>query len=189
MATVTYKDFAASQGWSHSYVTKLKDQGRLVLEGKRILVDETLALIAQTAGTRDDVSRRNAENRSQPKTGGGATLPPENDSMEKARRVKAVSDARRVAALADQEEMMRDKMAGDLVAREDVEAAMKFVGAAVRSLMDVFPDQNAAVLAPVQDHHEIHAMLTEQCNDVLLRLGDAIERQREALAKGEAGGA
>jgi hypothetical protein len=59
---------------------------------------------------------------------------------------------------------------------------MKFLGAALRAAMDVFPDQTAPVLCAVTDLNETHALLTEACRNVLLDIGAAIERQREQLA-------
>lgn len=170
--------FAARIGQSRQYVSKLKQAGRLVMDGEKIDAEASVALIAQTSGTRDDVKERHAQTRS---ASAGEVPQAVIDSMEKARRVKAVSEARRVAAQADREEMERDRMAGDLIAREDVDAAMKFIGATIRALLDVFPDQVAPVIAPVTDMNECHAMLTDQCRGVLHGLGEAIARQRAAL--------
>lgn len=170
--------FAKRIGQSRQHVGKLKEAGRLVMVGDKVDAEASIALIAQTAGNRDDVRDRHAQARA---ASAGEVPAPVIDSMEKARRVKAVSEARRVAALADKEEMERDRLAGDLIAREDVDAAMKFIGATVRGLLDVFPDQTAPVIAHVTSMDECHAMLTEACRNVLVGLGDAIEKQRAAL--------
>ena len=77
--------------------------------------------------------------------------------------------------------MKAAQMAGNLIAREDVDAAMKFLGASVRAAMDVFPDQTAPVLCAVTDLNETHAVLTEACRNVLHDIGVAIERQIAAL--------
>jgi hypothetical protein len=58
---------------------------------------------------------------------------------------------------------------------------MKFLGAAVRAALDVFPDQTAPILAPTTDLNETHALLTEACRSALYDIGVAIERQHEAL--------
>jgi hypothetical protein len=65
-----------------------------------------------------------------------------------------------------------------------VDAALKFVGATVRGLLDVFPDQVAPLVTPVTDLAEVHALLTEACRNVLEDFGAAVKRQQEAL-KGE----
>jgi len=102
-------------------------------------------------------------------------------TLKDASIIKAFAESRRVAALADKEEMERDRLAGDLIAREDVDAAMKFIGASVRGLLDVFPDQVAPLVAPVASMDECHALLTENCRNVLVGLGDAIKRQCATL--------
>lgn len=172
--------FAERIGQSRQYVSKLKQTGRLVMVGDKIDAQASMALIEQTSGTRDDVKERHAQTRA---ASAGEVPQAVIDSMEKARRVKAVSEARRVAALADREEMERDRLAGDLIAREDADAAMKFIGATVRGLLDVFPDQTTPLVAPVTNMDECHALLTEACRNVLIGLGDAIEKQRAALGR------
>jgi hypothetical protein len=189
--TVTKAEFARIIGRDSGWVTRLAQRGRLVLEGEgreaRVLVAESKALIEQTRASRDDVAARHADKRSA--HGSSGVVPPAydpGDSMEKARRIKVVSEARRFAAAADREEMERDKLAGDLIAREDVDAAMKFIGASVRGLAEVFADQIAPIVAPMTNLDEVHAALAEARRDELVRLGEAIERQQAALAKGGA---
>jgi len=59
---------------------------------------------------------------------------------------------------------------------------MKFIGATVRSLMDVFPDQVTPLVAPVTDLGEVHQHLTDAARNVLIGLGEAIRQQQEKLA-------
>jgi hypothetical protein len=67
MNTLTKSKFAKQQGWRPSYITKLKDQGRLVLdENGLVLVEATLEKIKATAGARGDVAARNAADRKAP---------------------------------------------------------------------------------------------------------------------------
>lgn len=58
------KAFAESQGWSPSYVTKLKGQGKLVLDpsGKLIDVPATLARLRDTADPSKQVVRERHAN-------------------------------------------------------------------------------------------------------------------------------
>jgi phage terminase Nu1 subunit (DNA packaging protein) len=196
-AILTKSDFAKLLGLMPSYVTALIKAGRVVLDGDgraaRVRVAESLALIEATQGGRFDVARRHAAARRQG-ANAGAGIPmvrstPENaskrdsDDVEPERLVDAKT--RKESAQADQEEMKAAQMAGNLIAREDVDAAMKFLGAALRAAMDVFPDQTAPVLCAVTDLNEIHALLTEACRNVLMDIGAAIERQREQLAGGQ----
>lgn len=209
----TCVEFARLNGWAPSWVTKLRRAGRLVLEGEgrraRIRVEESMARIAQTEGTRDDVARRHAETRRngarrapappvegvvQPAPAESAGGPPDAaeapspaspwlSELDTARHLKVTAEARRVAALADREEMERDRLAGNLIAREDVDAAMRFLGAAVRGQLEVFPDQVAPLVAPVSDLEEVHALLTEHCRNVLTAVAEALERQGAGLAR------
>ena len=185
---ITLKEFAEKIGRAPSYVTKLKQTGRLVFSrAGRVKVKESLALIEQTAGNRGDVAQRHQAQRaeSEPAKGNGSAPSTQEISagmtLKDASIIKAFAESRRVAALADKEEMERDRLAGDLIAREDVDAAMKFIGASVRGLLDVFPDQVAPLVAPVASMDECHALLTENCRNVLVGLGDAIKRQCATL--------
>jgi hypothetical protein len=203
----TLSQFAAQQGWEPSYVTKLKQAERLVLNSRgRVLVKESLERIDLTAGTRSDVKQRNQEKRTaagkaatveskSKRTGeksGAANTPevPEPDSqkemIKQAQVAKALAESRRVQALADKEEMERDKLAGDLITRESVDAAFKFIGATIRALMDAFPDQVAPIIAPISNMDEVHVHLTEQCRNVLVGLGEAIERQQSEIRNSQA---
>lgn len=47
-ATCSQAEFARLQGWARSYVTKLKDEGRLVIDGKRVDIAASLARIRAT---------------------------------------------------------------------------------------------------------------------------------------------
>lgn len=67
MTTLTKSAFAKQQGWRPSYVTKLKDQERLVLDDNgMVVVEATLEKIKATAGARGDVAARNAAERKAP---------------------------------------------------------------------------------------------------------------------------
>lgn len=108
---------------------------------------------------------------------------PADPTLVEARRAKILAESRRAQAAADREEMERDKEAGQLLTREAVDTALKFLGATLRGLLDVLPDQLAPVVAPVSDLDEVHALLAQAARDVLTRLGEAMERQREQLLR------
>ena len=194
-AILTKSEFADYLGLVPSYITALVKAGRIVLDGEgrsaRVKVAESLALIESTHGGRFDVARRHAAARRRAPSEALASTSPkatkenaakrDSESPESEKLVDAKT--RKESAQADQEEMKAAQMAGNLIARDDVEAAMKFIGAAVRAAMEVFPDQNAPVLCAVTDLNETHALLTEACRNVLLDVGAAVERQREQRAK------
>lgn len=189
--TLGKAEFAKFIGRSPSYVTALRKAGRLAMtEGGRVRVAESLRLMLETKGIRDDVAARWAalagmEIPTAPREAQDAPVGALGDGGDVVlRRSRAESEARRAAALADQEEMNRDKMAGNLIAREDVDAAMRFLGAAVRSALDVFPDQVAPLVAPVTSLDEAHALLVDACRNSLDGIGQALARQKDELAKG-----
>lgn len=193
---VTRKQYAEHRGCAPSYVTALGKQGRLVLDAQgRVLVAETDALIANTGGDRPDVAARHATGRTQTaakaqtEAGHGVDMAAPEKSPKSAQGVtgERMADARvrKEAAQADQEEMKAAQMAGALVAREDVDAAMKFIGAAVRGILDVLPDQTAPLVAPTTSMEEVHALLTDATRNALHDLWRVIERQQDQLtAKG-----
>lgn len=175
---VSRKEFAEMHGWSQSYVTALGNSGRLVLsKSGDVMVAESKSLIEETAGSREDVKDRHAAAR-------GSNSDSGDETASKVRRIRLASEARRAVAVAEQEEMKTAQMRGDLIAREDVDGAMKFTGATVRGLLDVLPDQLAPVLAPVTSLDEIHAILVDHCRNVLEQLGQAIHAQKDQLARG-----
>lgn len=195
-ATMKKGEFARFLGLAPSYITALVKAGRVVTEGEGrgalVKVAESVALIEATQAGRFDVARRHAaaRRRGANEAPGDAPLrsTPENapkrdsESHDPERLVDAKT--RKESAQADQEEMKAAQMAGNLIAREDVDAAMKFLGASVRAAMDVFRDQTAPILCAVSDLNETHAMLTEACRNVLHDIGVAIERQHESLRSG-----
>ena len=179
----------------------------------RVKVAESEAALAQTMGNRDDVAARHAENRgadapsqqpasqiapAAPKTGpvgqgaglasgeGGEPDPESFGPLAAARHAKILAESRRAVALAEREEIERDKLAGELLERSEVELAFKAVGAQIRSLMETYPDQVAPLVAPVATLEDCHALLSEQCRNVLSNFSAAMQRQAEALQKGGA---
>lgn len=187
---VTQAEFARIMGVNRSTVTaEWKNKGRLVMEGPLVDVEKSRALIAETANP-SYAGAANAHAIERAAKAGTtvsthSTIPPSSESeleedagisYQAARAVKEKYAA--LKARADYEQQI-----GNLIAREDVDAAMRFVGGAVRSLAEVLPDQLAPVLAPMHTAHEVHKCLTAAARDLLLRLGQAIETQRAALQK------
>jgi hypothetical protein len=188
--------FAAFIGRTPQYVTKLLKDGRLVMDeaGKRVKVAESLRLMAETRGARDDVAARwtALAGAAIPEASVVAPTPPAgaqagsgaSDEVNELRQSRAEAEARKAAAQADQEEMKAAQMRGDLIPREEVEAALTFVGGAIRGALDLLPDQTAPVVAPVSALDEVHAILQDASRNALEAIGQAITRQRAELAKG-----
>jgi hypothetical protein len=164
---LTLSEFATQQGWRPSYVTKLKNANRLVLtKDGRVRVKQSRELIEQTAGRRSDVAARHAETRNQ-----NAQEPRHVEEQQKPAKEKRSSKApveqlhegltlKEMALRIKHAEMVAkeaearikrfdaDQKAGNLIPREEVDAAMKFIGGAVRAQADVYADQTTPLVAP-----------------------------------------
>ena len=202
--------FARRLGRGASYVTKLLGQERLVMDGAgrgaRVRVAESLARIAATEGSRDDVKARHAQARAaatvRPETapqgspavaalqedpaGGLRALAGQQGALDfpddaSSAVTKARAQARDAKAAADIREMERDKMRGELIAREQVESAFRFVGGALAGLLDNLPGQYATLLAPVTDADDMEQRLAEMCDHLRSQYGDAIARQQREI--------
>ncbi len=171
---VKAKEFAALLGVTPSYVTKLGQQGRLVREADgSIDAEASRMLIEQTGGDRPDVAERHRAQRTRKD---GAAPVSGGMSLSVARAMKE-----EYAALRAREEYQA--LIRNLIAKDDVETAMRFIGGAVRAAFDVFPDQTAALVAPVSNLDEIHEVLTQACRDALHNIETAIKQQQDALGK------
>ena len=204
----TQAEFAAAQGWHRSTVTRLKQAGRLVMQGRLVEIAARLARIEETGGMRFDVAERHAANRAQPGTqlaqpeaektaqaplagagegtgsGDGAIAAPASGSGTGERRSDA--QARKEAALADLAEMDVQQKRGNLIPKDDVDAALRSFATSVRARLDVLPDQLAPLLAPVADLDEIHALLAEHCRSILAAVADDMGRAAMAAGQGAA---
>ena len=196
-ATLRKNEFAKLLGIAPSTVTQMRKKGHVVAEGgatnDEIKVFESLRLISVTPSISAKNRRRAIAllRDFEPVVDKDAAeekqidlAPPE--SVYVASEAQTVAMARKISAQADQEEMKAAQMAGNLIAREDVDAAMRFLGAAVRAAMDVFPDQTAPIVCAVADLNETHALLTDACRNVLADIGAAIERQQAAISGSKA---
>lgn len=182
-----FRDFAKSQGWLPSYVTQLKQAGRLVLtdDGRRVRVAESLRLIADTRDpAKAGVAARHAAARGQ----GGATTaaePPAGDSGADVApdASPALQDdphsLRRAKALADKEEalarrVLREEQVeiGELLPRDQVVAVVADAVVQLRTRLEVLPATLAPALAATDDEARVK---------VLLR--DAVEQALEELAR------
>lgn len=199
MTAATRKEFAALAGYSPSYVTKLGKEGRLVLTADgRVDVEATQRLIDQTGGTRPDVAARHADSRraGAKKTGGEWVDKGEAEKTPQRPAVSGGGETERIGNSLQASRAVKEKYAalrakaeyetliGGLIPREDVEAAMRFIGGAVRAALEVLPDQTAPLVAPIADLAEIHDALQTACRDALHAITDAMARQKEEILSG-----
>lgn len=194
----TQAEFAALMNVSRKTVTVWKQDGRLVMSGTKVDIEASKRLIEQTGGTRPDVAERHAAARAGEKAEPATETPQEKfaamraaaaplgdpaekigNSLQAARAVKEKYSA--LKAKAEYETLI-----GDLIPREDVDAAMRFIGAAVRAALDVLPDQTAPLVAPITNLAECHETLTDACREALQGIVAAVERQKAEIFKGQA---
>lgn len=171
--------FARQQGWSRSYVTQLKHDGRVVMseDGKKVLVEASLARIQATEDpNREDVKQRFAAERSAKaadETDDADGLD-SNSSYQEARAVKE-----RFNALSAK--LAYEREAGTMIEASEVNKAGAELGTHIRTALENMPDQLAPELAPISDPARVHAVLVEHFEGLLLD----VSKQVGMLAGGQ----
>lgn len=193
MTTESQADFARrmeghmGRAVNRSTVKRWADSGRLVMVDGKVDVEASLALLGGTQADRQDVSDRHAkeaaEKATEGRTGHDAPQPAADLSMEKARRVRAVAEARIKAAEAEIREMERDRTAGKLIDKEVVDFVLNDFGATLRSTMENFAGRMAPVVFPLTTLEETHAALEEAAERVLEEISDAMKRRTQQQAE------
>lgn len=180
--------FARRLKWNRSSVTRAVKDGRVLLEGNLVNVEESLRRIDALAhpAPHHQAHARQLEEQRNAKTQGeggqvtngsaGSALAPEKpqEGIEalNLRLKRAEADKREHEA--EMTRMERETMAGNLIAREDVEFALDDFGATLRSLMESFADRLAPVVYPLQSIEETHAALADAAQDVLAAMNGSL---------------
>lgn len=167
------KNFAISQGWSPSYVTKLKEQGRLVLspDGKSVDVQSTLARLNRTSDPgKEHVRDHHASARSERDVGRHT----KHDAPDDLPDTGSSSDpkywdnkTRREGALAALAELELAKKSGILVQRDRVQAVAFAAGRMLRDAMLNIPTQIAPILAGMTDPWDVERALRDAMRQVM----------------------
>lgn len=177
MSTATQTEFAGRIGVAKSYVTKLKQLGRLVMaDGGLVDVEASLDLLQKT---RDEskpshLNLGNAGHQSAPASPRLAAVPaeeapvqeqpsPEEMNYQQARSVKERYQA--LAARRDYEQSC-----GDLMVAADVLAVVSRIAVTLRTRFESFPDLLAPQLADLRDEHVIRALLADHVQILLADL-------------------
>ena len=178
--------FAAEQGWSASYVTKLGQQGRLVLceNQKLVNVDATLAILRRTADPGKESVRQHHLTGRIDKHVTPHTQP---DSPQEPDQPLAGSDpkywdkkTRREGALAELAELELAKKRGELVDRQRVEAMAFAAGRTLRDAVLGLPTQLAPVFATMTDAFQIEIKLRDALRQVF---ADAVKMSADDLTR------
>lgn len=145
------KDFALNQGWAKSYVTKLKQQGRLVMTADGY-VDTTasLALIRQTTGA------------------------PERAAEAVVSAGFSDSRDRKEHYAAELARLEFEQRVGKLLPAADVHSAVADAATTLRSRLQSLPAQLAPQLAALTDEGAISVLLTDQIELLLSEMADAV---------------
>jgi len=178
-------EFARLLGIARSYVTKLKADGRLVMDGMLVDVEASRLRIVETADpNRDDVASRWAVQRALKVPIAPTTLTHEDtgeDETLPATGSYATARARKENAQADIAEMERDKQRGQLIERAAVAAAIEDIMTAVRQALEQQPHRIAPLLVG-NDLDYIRATLKQEINDVLALMSREFGQRLRQLA-------
>ena len=182
--------FARHLGRSKSWVTRLKQAGRLVLlPDGRLDVDGSLRRIEATAGTRHDLADRNAEERdgrqqspADTTEGAGASTGEGGDDIldldEIGRRTRI---AKMLAAEADARSRTSaaDELSGLQIRRASVLKDMTDATGVILSTMDSLPDRVAPLLVNIADQSQIRGVLRDEVG----QMQSAIAEQLAEIAR------
>lgn len=188
MTTESQAAFSRRLGVDRSHITRLKQHGRLVMgEGGGVDVQASLRRIVETAGGRDDVAARWAAARLAETAPAAPAAPPRGQGMGEAAigETRADAQARKEAAAADLLEIELAQKRGNLIPKEDVDAALKTFAAAMRAGLEVLPDAVSPLVAPVSSLDEVHAVLAEASRGLLSVVADQLARTEAELRKND----
>ncbi len=175
MTTVTQSDFAALIGNDKSYISRLKQAGRLVLTADGMVdVEKSQALIAatadpsrpaqsaiQTQARADAVAESPRQERAAPDAIG--------NSFAAAKAVREKYNA--LTAKAEYEQLI-----GKLVDADEARLFAADLAASFRGALEILPDRIAPELVPLTDTEAVRAVLVEAFEHALTDLADKIAK-------------
>lgn len=170
---VTQIEFARLEGIAKSYVTQLKQAGRLVMQDDLVDVEASRALIAQTADPAKDAVAANwqaqREESKAEKTAAADTNQTEEigSNYQAARAVKEKYNA--MQAKLDYERAVGEVVARDAVVYRTNDAATTF-----RVQMERLPDILAPQLAAESNEREIRLILADAIESALEELSSKL---------------
>jgi hypothetical protein len=175
--------FAERMGLNKSFVTRLKQAGRLVLtQTGQVDVEASIARIDATRGTRYDVEYRNAQSRNPQLFPDVATAPtrfsaPDNadrdsapvsaldlDEIGRRTRHAQMLEREAVARMREREDL---ELAGDLVRRQAVSHALTTAVGVILNAAETLPDRVTPLLIDVSDSARIRALLRDEIETLL----------------------
>lgn len=173
---VSQAEFARLQGVDKAHVTRLKQVGRLVMEGGQVNVTASRARITETADLRYPQNRaRPAQNAPQ---GDGAVKvgPPPQDRNEQAAMSLQTARAVKENYAARMAKLEYERESGKLVNADAARLFAADLGATFRGALEILPDRLAPELIPLNDADAISAVLVGAFEQVLSGLAEKIEK-------------
>jgi hypothetical protein len=179
----TQADFARHINKHRSYITQLKQEGRIVMSenGKHVLVNESLNLLKETADyNRDDVSERHAAERFKKNESRGdeydwlEDADPNKTTLAKGRAIEQHYKA--LSARMDYKASI-----GDLVSKDEVKNAVLDIISTFRQSIENFPHRIAADLVG-KDVDFIRSTLRQEVYQVLTDLQKNFDKK---ITKGQ----
>lgn len=165
---VSQAEFARLLGVGRSYVTALKQSGRLVFDDQgRVLVQESQQRIADSADpNRDDVKARYAKERAGAQT---PAVEPMEEPDEPGGHDYQKSRAKKEHFLAEQARVTFERDIGKLIEKAEVEAATADVVTALRQALENMPHRTAPELVG-KDLNAIRATLKQEIHGALAEM-------------------
>lgn len=167
MTTATQSEFSAILGKDKSYVTRLKQAGRLVLNADgQVEVEKSQALISATS----DPSRNAAVKARTKETLRQESAPQQDAIGNSYQTAKAVNEKyKALTAKAEYETLI-----GKLVDADEARLFAADLAASFRGALEILPDRLAPELVPLNETEVVRAVLVEAFEQVLVDLADKI---------------
>jgi hypothetical protein len=172
MTTMTKSEFAKHINVKPGYVTQLITAGRLVMEGNKVIVEESMKLIEETRDpSKTAVSARHEKSREE------KLKQPQPEQEQETRQPEEItagagSAYQHAKAFREKYNALSAKMAYEremktLLPADDVRQAVMDGDTIIRSRLESLPDQLAPQLAAETDEQRVRAILIEQIEHLL----------------------
>lgn len=175
MTTMTKSEFARHINVTPGYVTQMNASGRLVMEGNKVNVEESIKRIEDTrdpskSGVADRHSK-NRENKDNPKVDSDSENKTfsESSAYHEHKTIKEKYNALQ-AKIAYEKELKQ------LLPADDVRQAVMDGDTIIRSRIESLPDMLAPQLAAELDEQRVRAILTEQIELLLMDLSSSFNK-------------
>jgi len=165
---VTQAELARRLDVSRQYVNRLVRMGKLELEGKKLDVAKSIAVMEQL---RDPARKRKSDDQADPDQAA-----PQSGPEAKRQPTFAEAKTMKEVYLARMARLKYEEEAGKLVPKADVESRAADIGMVVKQNLLSIPSRMMDELAIESDPREINAILERELRQVLEQLAQEILR-------------